>query len=181
MTRQSSNQQGFTLIELMVVIVIIALVASLIMLNVNGVSHRKALQAREVFLMDMQKVVREANDQATVIALQKNTSEQGTYYYQFVELEKNNEITTDANVPMKWISLAQFKKQELPEKVDFHVTNLEQEYLNAQNQQLFSQNAPQMIWFGNGEVRPVRIQFTFEGQPIGAEIEMDHLGSVHEI
>lgn len=42
-----SRIQGFTLVELMVVIVIMAIMASLVMLNINGVDQRKAAQARD--------------------------------------------------------------------------------------------------------------------------------------
>ena len=48
-----SRIQGFTLVELMVVIVIMAIMASLVMLNINGVDQRKAAQARDVFIMDV--------------------------------------------------------------------------------------------------------------------------------
>lgn len=61
-------QQGFTLIEVMVVIVIMGIMASLVVLNVGGVDQRKAMQAREVFLMDVQRVLREANDQSRILA-----------------------------------------------------------------------------------------------------------------
>ncbi len=44
-----SRIQGFTLVELMVVIVIMAIMASLVMLNINGVDQRKAAQARVFF------------------------------------------------------------------------------------------------------------------------------------
>lgn len=40
--------------------------------------------------------------------------------------------------------------------------------------------APQLIWFGNGEVKPVRIQFYYEQKPIGHELQLDHLGKVDE-
>lgn len=45
----SSAHYGFTLIELMVVIVIIGIMASLVVMNLNGIDQRKAMQAREVF------------------------------------------------------------------------------------------------------------------------------------
>jgi len=38
--------RGFTLIELMVVIVIMAIMASLILTNINGVDQRKAMHFR---------------------------------------------------------------------------------------------------------------------------------------
>ena len=61
--------RGFTLIELMVVIVIMAIMASLILTNINGIDQRKAMQAREVFILDLHQINREANDQARILAL----------------------------------------------------------------------------------------------------------------
>ena len=66
---KSASIRGFTLIELMVVIVIMAIMASLILTNINGVDQRKAMQAREVFIMDLRRMNREANDQARIFAL----------------------------------------------------------------------------------------------------------------
>ena len=45
-----SSVRGFTLIELMVVIVIMGILASLVMLNIGGVDQRKAMQAREFLI-----------------------------------------------------------------------------------------------------------------------------------
>ena len=70
----SSSIRGFTLIELMVVIVIMAIMASLILTNINGVDQRKAMQAREVFIMDLRRMNREANDQARIFALDVQTA-----------------------------------------------------------------------------------------------------------
>ena len=53
MKRSSSRKNsGFTLIEVMVVIVIVSIVASLIVLNIDGVDQRKAMQVREMLLLD---------------------------------------------------------------------------------------------------------------------------------
>ena len=45
---------------------------------------------------------------------------------------------------------------------------------------LLGGKAPQLIWFGNGEVKPVRIQFYYQQQAIGNEFELDHLGKINE-
>ena len=68
-TSSSQLQSGFTLIELMVVIVIIAVVASLVVFNVEGVDQRKAMQAREVLMLDLKQIQRESSDQGRIYAL----------------------------------------------------------------------------------------------------------------
>ena len=88
-----SRIQGFTLVELMVVIVIMAIMASLVMLNINGVDQRKAAQARDFFIMDVQKIAREANDQARVLALEVHpATDVADFSYTVVEY-KNPQFT----------------------------------------------------------------------------------------
>lgn len=58
--------------------------------------------------------------------------------------------------------------------------SLDQQYENANNDDLLNANAPKLLWLGNGETKPVRIQFYFEQRPIGEEIEIDHLGKINE-
>ena len=55
---------------------------------------------------------------------------------------------------------------------------LDHAYRNANNSELLKQSAPKLIWLGNGEAKPVRVQFYLNDQPIGSEIEIDHLGKI---
>ena len=52
----AKSQQGFTLIEVMLVIVIMAVMASLIVMNVQGVDQRKVMQARELLVLNLKKI-----------------------------------------------------------------------------------------------------------------------------
>lgn len=63
------SQKGFTLIEVMVVIVIMTIMTSLVVLNIGGVDQKKAMQARELFLLDAHKIGKESLDQSRVLAL----------------------------------------------------------------------------------------------------------------
>ena len=72
--------------------------------------------------------------------------------------------------------------RSLPDHVSFQIQALEQQrYAKAQNRDLTQANSPQLIWLGNGEVKPVRIQFFLEDREVGAAIEIDHLGKINEI
>ena len=62
-------QQGFTLIEIMVVIVIMTVMASLVVLNIGGIDQRKAMQARELFILDIKRINKQSADQSKVFAL----------------------------------------------------------------------------------------------------------------
>lgn len=177
-----SSVRGFTLVELMVVIVIMGIMASLVLLNIGGTDQRKAMQAREVFVMDLKRILRDANDQALILALQQkagtdvNTQSYAVQEYLPEQKRVENSILNQNN---KWQNYKNFETRVLPENVSFTIQPLDQQYENANNDDLLNTNAPKLIWLGNGEVKPVRIQFYFEERPIGNEIEIDHLGKVN--
>ena len=181
---KSASIRGFTLIELMVVIVIMAIMASLILTNINGVDQRKAMQAREVFIMDLRRINREANDQARIFALDvQAATDVSPFRYAVIEYlvpSTQTAQTSPFSKNKKWQNYAEFKPRDLPEQVSFNVQSLDQQYENANNDDLLNANAPKLLWLGNGETKPVRIQFYFEQRPIGEEIEIDHLGKINE-
>lgn len=178
-----SSVRGFTLIELMVVIVIMGIMASLIILNIDGVDQRKAMQARDVFLMNLSRISREANDQARVFALDTQTAtDVSPFRYSVVEYlpnQNNDQMTFSFNAStQKWQPYTEFKAQTLPDGVSFQVQALDRRYDNAQNRDLTGADAPQLIWLGNGEVKPVRIQFYIDDREVGQAVELDHLGKL---
>ena len=184
---QTSNR-GFTLIEVMVVIVVIAIVTSLIMMNFGGIDQRKAMQAREIFLMNLQRISHEANDQSRVLALNiQPATDVSPFRYAVVEYQQNHSNQqvgierTPSSEQSSWAEYSAFKVQPLPDDVSFQIQSTDYQYDNAQNSALLNGQAPQLIWLGNGEVKPVRIQFYFSQQSLGPEIEIDHLGKINEI
>ena len=168
------SERGFTLVEVMVVIVVMGIVASLVVMNFSGLDRRKAMQAREVLLLDLKHIHRLANEQAQVLALDFSVQQQGTVYQ---VLQYQAEAT---ELKAKWQPMQVFRAKTLPDAVRVEVTPIEQSYQNAANVELLDPRAPQLMWLGNGEVKPVRIQLYFEEQPLGQEIEIDYLGKVHE-
>lgn len=176
------SQRAFTLIEVMVVIVIMGIMASLIVLNIGGVDQRKAMQAREVFLMDLQRVLREANDQSRILALDLQTAtDVAPFSYSIQEYLISSQQNSKTTELQKWQNYTDFNTRFLPDRVAFQIESLSKSYPKAQNRDLIEANAPKMIWLGNGEVKPVRIQFFFEDREIGQPIEIDHLGKINEL
>lgn len=188
-SHQQASIRGFTLVEVMVVIVVIAIVTSLIMMNFGGIEQRKAMQAREVFLMDLQRISREANDQARILALNVEPAtdvrpfQYAVFEYQSLQqaVENNTHKNQTNSTPASaWNQYTSMKTQQLPDDVSFQIQSTDYQYENAQNAKLLDAQAPKLIWFGNGEVKPVRIQFYFSQQPLGPAIEIDHLGKINE-
>ncbi|GAB02064.1 MULTISPECIES: type II secretion system protein [Acinetobacter] len=172
---------GFTLIEVMVVIVIMTIMASLVVLNIGGVDQRRAMQAREMFILDLKKINKEATDQAKVFALNtQNATDVAPFSYNLFEYHDQSKEQIQQE-DRTWQPYVEFKTRQLPEQVSFSIESLDNEsYPKANNEDLLGGKAPQLIWFGNGEVKPVRIQFYYQQQAIGHEFELDHLGKVNE-
>ena len=192
MTPSSAHQFGFTLIELMVVIVIIGIMASLIIMNISGVDQRKAMQAREVLIMDLKRVNREANDQSRILALvTQNATDVAPFQYRFDEYQMpqpqvnaQGQVQVDrfasnlSSARQTWTPVADIKVQSLPDHVSFTVEAQSYDFKNANNAELLGSNAPQLIWLGNGEVKPVSIQMYYDQKPVGELIQVDYLGKV---
>lgn len=174
-------RSGFTLIEVMVVIVIMTVMTSLIVLNISGVDQRRAMQARELFILDLKKINKEATDQAKVFALNtQNATDVAPFSYSLFEYHDQS-LETIQKADRTWQPYTEFKPRQLPDHVSFSMQSLDTEnYTKARNEDLLGGKTPQLIWFGNGEVKPVKIQFYYEQQPIGNGLELDHLGKINE-
>lgn len=177
----SRRQQGFTLIELMVVIVIVSILASLIVMNIGGVDQRKAMQAREILMLDLKRANREANDQGRIYALNVSpATDVSPFGYGVVEyrIARPNAQQTRVIEQNKWKEVPSFELKPLPDQVSFIVTPQDHQYKSANNVDLIGNNTPQLIWFGNGEVKPVTIQMYYQQKPVGGLINIDYLGKV---
>ena len=184
-TSSSQWQSGFTLIELMVVIVIIAVVASLVVFNVEGVDQRKAMQAREVLMLDLKQIQRESSDQGRIYALKISpATDVSDFKYALVEYHDKTVDLANPNKRManekKWTEVQDFSVRTLPSRVSFNITAQEHQFNNATNTDLIGRNAPDLIWLGNGETKPVAIQMYYDQKPVGELIRLDYLGQVSD-
>ncbi len=182
------KQGGFTLIEVMLVIVIMAVIASLVVMNVQGVDQRKVMQTRELLALDLQKIRLESIDQGRVLGLMiLPETDIAPASYQVLEYVRKE--PTDQNVlqnspqpqhlsqdQYQWQLAKDFQTKTLPAQTSLVAQALDHQFnLDAlkQNQQL-----PQVIWLGNGEMVPVRLQLYLQQQPIGDTLELNRLGAM---
>lgn len=184
-TSSSQLQSGFTLIELMVVIVIIAVVASLVVFNVEGVDQRKAMQAREVLMLDLKQIQRESSDQGRIYALKISpATDVSDFKYTLVEYHDKTVDLANPSKRManekKWTEVQDFSVRTLPSRVSFNITAQEHQFNNATNTDLIGRNAPDLIWLGNGETKPVAIQMYYDQKSVGELIRLDYLGQVSD-
>lgn len=181
-----ARQAGFSLIELMVVIVIVGVLASMVVVSLDGMEQRKAMQVRDVLVMDLKKITREANDQARVYALQTQAAtDVSPFRYAVVDYQPRATDALNRNTVAAaptWQLAAQFAQRELPPQVSLHIEPSEdarpQSYLATAPSALVGERAPKMVWFGNGETQAVTIQVYYAQTPIGAPVVVDYLGRI---
>lgn len=193
------SNKGFTLVEVLVVIVVISIVTSLIVLNIDSIAQRKAMLARDTLMLDIQRIGRESADQSQVLALDVlNATDVAPMRYQVIQYNANNatepslQNNTESTIrnssgTAKWQILDTFKLRELPDQVSIRIASTDNSQQNAngvnrarsaQMTEFFATAAPQLIWFGNGEVKPVTIQFFSGNNAIGTPIVVDYLGNI---
>ena len=185
--------RGFTLIEVMLVIVIISIFAALAVMSVSGVEQRRILQQREQLINDLNVVRLEASDQARVFALlvqPANATEPAGYIFAEYQppidpLAQAASIQPPANVEKKplWKPVEAFKSRRFSEGAFLQVRAMDNN--NSRNNSnlkegLTDQQSPDLIWFGNGEAKPARLQLIYNNQPLGNPIYINGVGAVSE-
>jgi type II secretion system protein H len=179
--RQSNalkRQQGFTLIEVMLVVLIAGIFAAMVSLSVGGSDTRKVLQEREQ-LVDSIAVIRlESQDQSRMLgllALDQTATDPARYLVMQFD-------PTEANKDKRWKPAEGFKVHPLPTGVILTVTPLQDNTRQTPSARLNDITAsllsPKLIWFGNGEATAVRLQLLQDGQPVGDAVEVTSLGRV---
>lgn len=182
----ATKQGGFTLIEVMLVIVIMAIMAGLVVMNIQGVDQRRVMQAREVLAMDLQKIRLEALDQGRVLGLiSLPATDIAPASYQVVEYVKQMQSTQNVLLPQQpnnkhyvWQVAKDFQVKALPAQTHLSITMLEHEMNLDALKTNSRQDLPQVIWLGNGETIPARFQLFMQQQPIGDAVELNRLGLV---
>ena len=181
-----TKQGVFTLIEVMLVIVIMAVMAGLVVINIQGIEHRKVLQSREVLLMDLQKIRLESLDQGRILGLVPLlATDVAPAGYQVVEYVKKSNIQNTNPALIRspsdqyvWQVASDFKMQALPSESYLTVQMSDQALPVNALKTSQQQNLPAIIWLGNGENLPARLQLFVQQQAVGEVIEVNRLGLI---
>ncbi len=103
----------------MVVIVIMTIMTSLVVLNIGGVDQKKAMQARELFLLDLQKINKESLDQSRVLALETHgETDVSPFSYELYEYHDQSTLQVQ-DIKNRWQKYTEFKTRQLPAHVSF--------------------------------------------------------------
>lgn len=194
-SRNRQKQRGFTLIEVMLVIVIMSIFAALVVVSVSGVEQRKLMQQRDQLINDLNVVRLESSDQARVYALM-TTSATATapagYFFAEYQLPEQADPATLSTQPQNsarannatqkplWQPVNGFKARTLEEGAMLQIRSMDNSPQVSGPEGLLGRQSPDLIWFGNGEVKPARLQIIFNNQPIGNPIYINTTGMVSE-
>lgn len=186
-TNLHSAQRGFTLIEVMLVIVIMSVFAGLVVVSISGVEQRKLMQQREQLINDLNIVRLESMDQARVFALITTsptaTAPSGYFFAEYQPPQTDSQtgqmIARQEKKPL-WQPVQAFKNRSLSENTYIQVRSMDNSRQINGPEGLLDQQSPDLIWFGNGEVKPARLQLIFDNQPIGSPVYINSAGMVSD-
>lgn len=172
------TQSGFTLIEVMLVVLIAGIFAAMIGLSIGGSDTRRVLQEREELMDSIAEIRLESQDQGRMLGLIP-LDQTATDHARYVVVEYD---PTATDKDKRWKPSVDFKVHTLPLGVELTITPLQDnnqqkpsEHLNDITSGALS---PKLIWFGNGEATAARLQLVQEGQNVGDAVEVTALGSV---
>jgi general secretion pathway protein G len=172
-----TKQTGFTLIEVMLVVVIAGIFAAMIGLTIGGSDTRRVLQEREQLIDSIAEIRLESDDQNRMLGLIP-LDQTATDPARYVVVEYDPSATDKDKL---WKPAIDFKVHALPTNVELTVTPLQANNQNPSahlNDITSGDLSPKLIWFGNGEATPVRLQLSQDGQNIGDAVEITALGKV---
>lgn len=162
-----TTQQGFTLVEVMIVIVILGLFAGMMTLSIGGSESRKNKAFYEHLQSNINYVrllsVEQMQPYGLAIQLAKNDqpSEIRVVKLEQPQTQPNSTATlTPPLNPPKWELDKQVEPLLIPDNVDVAITpldNLNQIAIANTPNWLVGDQAPPVVWFGTGEATPVQI------------------------
>ncbi len=168
--RPQTHRHGFTLVEVMIVIVILSVFAGMMTLSVGGSESRRnkafyehlqsninyvrllSIEQMQPYGLAIQLAKADQPSEIRVVKLQLPTFNQST----------PNQPVSDQAVP-SWQLEKSIEPLVIPDNVDVSISPLDN--VNAINQNLSSpapswlvgDQAPPVVWFGTGEATPVQL------------------------
>lgn len=146
------HQRGFTLIELMVVLMLIGLAIGMVDLNLGGNQERRVRQ----YIDQSYRLLRFADEsaalQSDLVGLQFEAAIDGTVELRWYRLRGGAWIAADAP----------FVEDQLPENLAFELRIDDQPVDLAK-----AAETPQVVFSGSGEITNFEMRFALNEQPIG--------------
>lgn len=162
-----TTQQGFTLVEVMIVIVILGLFAGMMTLSIGGSESRKNKAFYEHLQSNINYVrllsVEQMQPYGLAIQLAKNDQPSEIRVVKLEQPQTQPNSTATLTPPLnspKWELDKQVEPLLIPDNIDVAITpldNLNQITIANTPNWLVGDQAPPVVWFGTGEATPVQI------------------------
>ena len=164
-----NGQKGFSLVELMVVIVIMAVMSTIAVVSVSSSKVRQAQAVREQVLNDLSMYGQLANRLHTRIGLRYSppTNSQPASYQAVEDANRfddfDNQLagqvssTLETTVP-KWVAVADVNPRVLPTDMGLTITPLTLSNNVSSSLSSSSINDPQIIWSPQRSLTPSKIE-----------------------
>lgn len=192
-----AKQAGFTLVEIVVVVVILAVFAAVVGLSVGSSEARKnrafyehltdtldyvrLLSAERMQPMGLQ-LQGNVNGQAEPVIVQLDNAYAAYQNMPQVEPPKSNmELSADIGgqsveqVTPTWQDVSEVTLPELPVGVTLSINPLTVDNGATNGQTLqpwFTKGAPEVLWFGTGQAAPVAIEVRYNSRLVGEVIQI---------
>lgn len=161
--------RGFTLLEVLVVLLIIGLIASIVVLNVFGSNHKTELRS-EAF--QISRSIEFARRQATIrneiwgVRIQ-------THQYEFVKFDFESQ---------SWDSAAtvQQRASQLPQEYSLSIEAADDAEVMLAGDKLFEE-VPEILIEPSGEITPFEIYLDYEAGTLGWYVRSDGFNAVELI
>ena len=162
------GQQGFTLIEIMVVIVILSIFAGMMSLSVAGSENRRntAFYERLTSNLDYVRLLSTERMQPYGLAIKLPQNDapnqlvvvklENAFTHSQSAVRNANAAITSQPAPPQWVIEKQIPPMDVPDNLDVKIRPLDNPFNTTANW-LGGSEAPPVVWFGTGEATPVQI------------------------
>ncbi len=201
-------EKGFTLIEIMVVVVILSVFAGMVSLSVGSSEVRKNRGFYEHFIDSMSYIRLLSAEQMTPMGIRLVTDKSGQITAELVRLDnayisyqtnpnlrdginsgKNAmELSasirdTDSEQTQKqptWTQVADISLPTPPTDVNINIIPLQTNSTGTQALQpwFVGQEVPSLLWFGTGQASPANIEITYHDRLVGEVIHLSVDGNI---
>ncbi len=200
--------KGFTLIEIMVVVVILSVFAGMVSLSVGSSEVRKNRGFYEHFVDSMSYIRLLSAEQMTPMGIRLVTDNSGQVTTELVRLD-NAYISYQTNPNLRdginsgknamelsasirntdseqiqkqptWTQVANISLPTPPADVNINIIPLETNSTGTQALQpwFVGQEVPSLLWFGTGQASPANIEITYHDRLVGEVIHLSVDGNI---